>query len=111
MKEVGRRSAYRVDDAGSVAVLAEIVVEDEAGERYFAHGEWVDLVGETALAVYRESMMDVYERMDAAKTAAEALEAEAARNRVVLGTVVDDGAFKTYFRELERMIRDERRRH
>lgn len=106
IRELGRRTSFHVDDAGSAAIVAEIVVEAK-GRMVYLHGEWVDIVREFSCWASSESLFDVYEKLNG--EGGEALEAWAIteRNRIFRAPITEDSEFWPFRDELEQMIRDE----
>lgn len=114
--EISRRSIYDEDDglacgpAGSTAIEAEIVVEMD-GQRYYLHGEWVDIAGDYNFEANTESFCAAYEKYMSAANEDEKQKAIDECNRISDGRIADDSIFEPFYAELKQMIHDEMTAH
>lgn len=114
--EISRRSIFDADDglacgpAGSTAVETEIVVEMD-GQRYYLHGEWVDIAGDYNFEANTESFCCAYEKYMSASNEDAKEKAIDECNRISTGRITNDSVFEPYYAELKQMIHEEMKAH
>ena len=116
VSEISRRSMYHVDSGiacgpvSSTAIIVEIVLDID-GQRFFLHGEWVDIAGDYYYEVNTESLFDVYQKMLNTENDEDEQKAIEERDRISQGCIKEDSIFKPYYAELKKMIHDEMKSH
>ena len=115
IKEISRKSRYHIETGfacgpiGFEAIDAEITIEVD-GQIVYLLGQWESETGEYAFEATKESIYDIIVK-DYALGSDEEKVAFDELDRIREVCIEDDEDFKPFYKELKKMIREEKKAH